>query len=307
MVNPKKSKFEEITTQINNDLQTNINQNLNNGNPIVLHYPNDLGEKGQEAFMIFKIMEPVRLFGGEPKEKKSIALYLPATLRVAYGADYEDFTDYIKQIVNLGQDVLTAGAAVPGGIAGLSEQAYRGTLNLDTLASSLGSAGKALGTEAWHAVGNVAGVLSSDIRRKFQQMDSSLLNPHMAVAFTGVPFRKFEFSFQMMARTEHESFTIREIIREFKKAMHPTIDSSATRRWIYPDNFKIKMFTPVEGNKFLFEIDTCALTSVNVDYAGSGVPSFFSRTGAPVDVRMTLTFQELKVLTSEDFDGDKNY
>ena len=41
---------------------------------------------------------------------------------------------------------------------------------------------------------------------------------------------------------------------------------------------------------------------MDVNYAGSGVPAFFSATGHPVDITVSLKFKELQVLTKEKID-----
>jgi len=298
MTNPKKTTFEEVKTDVDKPDRTNTHASLNNGNPVDLHYPSDLGSLGHESYMTFGIRDSVRLFGGSPKTKKWLALYLPATLRVSYGADYEDFTDHLEQIIDIGRDA----GEIPGKIADLMALSQR---DFPGASSAIGRRGS---REAIMQVGRLGGMLSTDIQRKAEHLVGGIVNPHQAVAFTGVPFRKFQFSFQMMARTRDESFSIREIIREFKRAMHPAVDESITRWWLYPDNFVIKLYTPGGGDEFLFEIEHCVLTGLDVDYAGSGVPSFFTKTGAPVDIRMTLSFQEIKVLTRADFeDAERNF
>jgi hypothetical protein len=307
MVNPKKSTFSEIDTiQFDRDIQSTDLFEKNKSkfnNTSLLKYPNDLGTKGQEAFMMFDIVEPVRLFGGgEAKVMESIALYMPPTLKVQYSADYDEVESSMKRFVagvNTAGDVLADGyeAAINGDMANLGSR----------YGSSAAREGIKLGTGVMDAL------TGSDLSRQAQIQSGVITNPHMAVAFNGIPFREFQFSFQMMAKTSEESFAIREIIRRFKEAMHPDIGGGGLaaaiggRFWYYPLNFRISLYTPVQGRLFMFKIKTCALTDVNVDYAGSGVPSFFRDTGAPVDVRLDLKFKELTVLTRKDFAGDENH
>ena len=87
--------------------------------------------------------------------------------------------------------------------------------------------------------------------------------------------------------------------------MHPGIDAETPGKyWVYPDSFDIRLSTdslfavPNDPSKgYLFQIDNAVLERMSVDYAGSGIPSFFGETGAPVDIRMTLEFKELNILT----------
>jgi len=288
--------FKEISTQVSSRA---IKHNVNDLGA-TLKYPNDLGAKGQgqEAFMIFDIVEPVKLWGGgEVRAGPRIALYLPPTLNTSYGAQYEDVESLIKRMIASGQ----ASSAEVGHL--LREGNY-GAIK-QKLATSVAS-------EAIHAAGGaIDKVTGADLHRQIQIQSGHLINPHMAVAFTGVPFRTFEFQYQMMAREESESFTIREIIRQFKENMHPSIQEgdgrTLGRYWLYPNNFKISFYTPVDGSVSLFRVDTCALTGMDVNYAGSNVPTFFGSNGMPVDIRLTLRFKELRILTKEDFTDEKNF
>jgi hypothetical protein len=122
----------------------------------------------------------------------------------------------------------------------------------------------------------------------------------MSLLFKGMDLRTFGFSFQMMARNKQETENIQNIIKTFKMAMHPGSEDGSARWLNYPDNFNIGLFSP--ANKYLFNFNTCVLTGMDVNYAGSGIPSFFTGTGAPVDLRMNLTFKELSIVTRDDIE-----
>jgi len=265
------------------------------GTELSSRYPLNLGSDGQKAFMTFTVKDSVKLNGVEAEPEDAVALYLPPTLKVGYGAQYEEINDIVAQASALG---LGGVESLKGSLKQLismslpSNSAFMSNINdsIQTLANA------------------ISGISGSNAALQAGIRTGQLLNPHMAVAFTGVEFRNFQFSFQMMARNEAESAAITKIIKFFKKNMHPSIKDAATNRWLlYPKNFDIKLAAPTEGSLHMFEIKTCALTSMNVDYAGSGTPSFFRGSGAPVDIRMDLNFKELVWLTREDFEDGKNY
>jgi hypothetical protein len=54
-------------------------------------------------------------------------------------------------------------------------------------------------------------------------------------------------------------------------------------------------------NVWLNKIARCVLQEINVDYTASGVFSTFNN-GAPTNVNMTLTFQEVELITQEKVD-----
>lgn len=196
-------------------------------------------------------------------------MYMPATLKVRYATQYEE--------ISLDWDRFKAAV---GGVWNSPKR----------------SLGKVLANTA-------SGVTGANFDQGFELANGITVNPHMALLFRGVNFREFQFDFQMMARNEAESNAIQNIIYQFKYHMHPALDANDPQRWLqYPENFTIEFFSPTED--YLFKINNCALQGMEVDYAGSGVPSFFTNTGAPVDIRMSLNFKELAIATKENIEND---
>ena len=73
----------------------------------------------------------------------------------------------------------------------------------------------------------------------------------------------------------------------------------------YPPTFQITFYNGTEVNKFMPKIMPCYLTTVDATYNASG--NSFHRDGSPVEVDMTLSFQETKTLTRYDlFDSGDN-
>ena len=77
--------------------------------------------------------------------------------------------------------------------------------------------------------------------------------------------------------------------------MHPGGGAGAS--WVYPNNFDIYLLSP--SHRYMFNIAQSVLTSMDVDYGGTGATTFFKNTGAPVAIKMSLDFKELSVLTKE--------
>jgi hypothetical protein len=235
-------------------------------------YPLDLGKVGQEPFILFDVRD------WQKKESESmgvIALYMPPTIRSSYKALYSEIRDLAKY----------AGAQAQG-LA--SDMMGRGNMNEGDFITALGL--------------NAANLLGDNLASSLIEFNAKkILNPQMTQAFNGMAFRSFQFDFQLMAKSPKESEAINNIIYAFKYYMHPGASGSLDDSSIfldYPQNFIIKLYTP--ETKYIFSTDRCVLTDVDVDYAGSGVPSFFDRTGAPVDIRLTLRFVEISWLSKED-------
>ena len=63
----------------------------------------------------------------------------------------------------------------------------------------------------------------------------------------------------------------------------------------YPDEFEIEFSKTVAPH--LYQIGRCVLKSFNVSYNGQGVPQFFANTQAPIEVDISLGFQEVHIET----------
>jgi len=227
-------------------------------------YPLNVGQVGQEPYMLFDIRDSI-IQGAPPKG--FITLYMPATISVRYAANYQELSDWSSFSTNSGFGDFGA--------------------SIDTW-SKAGQGLMDLGEFVGHSI------LGGSARAQAEFQGKKLINPHMTQAFTGMSFRQFNFEFNMLAKNKQESEQINNIIYTFKLHMHPNVKDSSgdtSRFFTYPEQFVIGLFSP--NDKYLFKISKCVLTEMNVNYAGSGVPTFFDETGAPVDVRMSLTFNEL--------------
>jgi hypothetical protein len=164
--------------------------------------------------------------------------------------------------------------------------------NAQDLATSYMSA-KAVGTLG----GNVTaeGVLA--------RTTGQVLNPNMELLFQGVQLRSFNFSFNLAPRFQEEALAVKNIIRTFKQSMAAKT-SSGTGAGLFISAPEIFHLTYKSGNKkhpFLHSFKPCALLSMGVDYTGSGVYATYED-ATPVHMKLTLSFQELNPIYSDDYD-----
>jgi hypothetical protein len=244
-------------------------------NKAPLIYPNNLFENGNTAYILFYMkdsaeaansgMSAIDKFAGSNSPPKGrIALYMPPAVKVNYGAKWEEAELKIEMGTSIGKDLYNRR------FAGLGQLAAKGA---DTL---LGG---------------------SEVSNEASFKTKQILDPKNALLFKGVNFRRFQFDFQLMARNAAEAETIRKIIKSFKYAMHPGGTAGGESVWNWPFFFEIYLCTPTRD--YMFNIMNSALEEMDVDYGGSGVASFFRENGAPVDIRLSLQFKELFVLTKE--------
>jgi hypothetical protein len=233
-------------------------------------YPADLNPSTQ-PWVHFEVREAVAVTNNV---LTNFVMYMPPTLKTNYRGKWEDVELTYRQLSDAATDIL----------------------DITNLGTRLGRAGNKI-------LGSITGT------NKLAQAEIEngvMVNPHAALQFKGMQFREFQMEFHMMARNADESGQIQSIIDKFRYHMHPDVEAGAgsvgAKFFLYPDHFNIQLFSP--SDKYLFKFYSCVLENMEVDYAGSSVPSFFTSTGAPVDIRMNLQFKELSVLTKADFESD---
>jgi hypothetical protein len=121
-------------------------------------------------------------------------------------------------------------------------------------------------------------------------------NPNLAVGFNNVPLRSYTFSWRFAPRSVDESQTVADIIFNLKQRMHPLKDNFALR---YPDYCNVELFNGAMKEVLMFK--TSVVTDMRVNYAPSGIPSFFAGSQMPTEIDVSLSFNEIEVFTRDDF------
>jgi len=135
----------------------------------------------------------------------------------------------------------------------------------------------------------------------------AVVNQNVELLFQGVNLRTaFQFTFDLIPRSQSEAEEIKTIIKTFKKEMTPkkgTAGSSGGGFFVKsPNVFKIQYRTGSRPHPFLNNFKPCALTNMSVNYAGSGQYASFTD-ATPVHMILTLQFQELSPIYAEDYQG----
>ena len=134
-------------------------------------------------------------------------------------------------------------------------------------------------------------------------------NPQLELIYSSPVLRRFNFDFRLIPRNETESVIIKDVITAFKRNAAPLVAKEAAggRYMVPPNQFTIEFFkggTATNGNNsndYLFKTKNCVLTSIGVDYAPNGYATF--KNGAPVETRLSLSFQEVEIMDREAIDG----
>ena len=271
-------------------------------------YPPDLDN---EHYMMFRVMRRRRdevLATNEKYEVQSITLPIPSNLQVAQGASYSDTELGAFGAMAAGRidaaDINDATTSLSGAITDLIERSSNAFKTRDTDAAVQAGGLVAPGV-ATAAAGSLAGPIggllalggtAGGVTAGVSVSTGLALNPHLAVVFQGVGFRTHAFNYKFIARNQQESDVIKDIIYSFKYAMLPSY-TAGTLAFQYPDEFEIQFAEAV--SPYLYDIGTCVLESVNVNYNGEGTPLFFENVGAPVSIELQLQFKETQIHTKE--------
>ena len=267
-------------------------------------FPNDLDE---DHYMLFKVMETRRLRKEDESNKKilrTIALPIPGNLQVSYAADYENASlgilgglaggqlrnkDVASGLGSALNDVMNFGADVVS-------DAKEGKISDGAAGLAAAGVGTAVAVKFAGAV--ATGILGGDVLggtvKGVSKSAGISMNPHMAVIFQGVGFKEHAFNFKFIARNEYESRQIQAICKIFRYHMLPSYAHNYLA-FNYPDEFEIEFSKTVAPH--LYQIGRCVLKSFNVSYNGQGVPQFFANTQAPIEVDISLGFQEVHIET----------
>jgi len=266
-----------------------------------LTYPEDLFDH-VGAFIFFNIRSSnikstIPSFG-------EIRLFMPATLRVSYGAQWSEIELPLEKINALGGDVVNKIVNAYQSSGGVGDAVLKEI-------SALADAATAIDykqTGYWgldnYLKKNMPG-LSGELRRNGfippVGDNQATTNPFAAINYNAPSYRQLQLEFDFLARNPDEAEEIRKILKAFKLAMHPakTERGDSAVFWDAPYIFEIYFFTPSATNMFNFK--KSALIGMSVDYGASGIQTFF-KDGQPVHIKTSLEFKELGYLTREDIE-----
>jgi len=285
-----------------------------------LVFPEDIDEEHYIRFDVVDRVKVKSMGSTSTNVKKSIILPVPTQLNPQYTAKYNDQAMGLAGAFSSGQigpgDVVNAvnlGEAMvkqkfndftnffdQDKRASMNEETRKQIENIGAAVFTVGAAGT-IGKLAGGNIGAIIGTAVGGVGTAFQGAMSTAgfaINPHMAVLFDGVGFRSFTFNYRFIPRNPNEANALKEMIRVMQEAMYPSLPKDNRFLFSYPDEFMISLAPKLQETTFKFK--RSVLKDMNVNYNGDGVPRFYDD-GNPVVVDISLTFQEVEILTKEDF------
>jgi len=247
-----------------------------------LTFPNNIGEYWI-SFTFESYVRKVPISSPQSLPSITINLPIPSNLQEQFAMQYSD-----KQL----------------GIAGFLEQNIPAGVNFSDPQSVGKAVGEATGS-TFRQAGNLQGAyylgrtvagLSDSVGSAVDKATGTILNPFQSLVFQGINLRTHSFTYKFSPNDMSENETLRKIIYEFKRRMHPKKDNLLFN---FPDTVKIS-FGKRDNEPYFFK--KCFLESMSVNYAPAGVPSFFKETSLPVEVELSLSLKEIEPMTRNDIE-----
>jgi hypothetical protein len=230
--------------------------------------------------------------------KDVVALYLsdnPSTSYKAYWKDADIGALASDDLLKAASSLRTALTNLGGG-----EFAKAGASAMESVKAALKGASPA--AASYFLKNANKGILGGlgDIQALTESSLGVAVNPFTVQLFKNMGFRTFTFSYVFLPKDEAEFNEVKNIIKTFKKYMHPTRNESTGGVFLgYPAEFEIQYFYRNNENNHLFKIGNCALTDLKVEYGGQDFTTFRAVPGAPSEMKLQLSFTELEVLTAD--------
>jgi len=229
----------------------------------------------------------------------NIIMYMPEDISTGFKANWTG-----KAFTNVGTSLLQSAGAE--GTLGKLEDVAKGAF--EAVDRTLPLAAAAAIRKTVQKVGGDT-LTNDDI---FGGISGAILNPNVELMYGGTDLRNFSLKYKLVPRDFDETVAINQILNTFKRAMLPKLDPGAVMGTTSPGIFKGFIGVPdlcrvafMKGSKEhprLPRYKMCAITAVDVNYTPDGAYATY-KDGQPVAVELTLSFQETKMVFSEEIGG----
>ena len=135
----------------------------------------------------------------------------------------------------------------------------------------------------------------------------------MELLFQGPQLRPFNFMFKMSPRSKEEAYSVKRIIRAFKRNMAPKVNNLFLQS---PNVFKITYIHGSDENsktnthQSINLIKMCSLQNCSIDYTPLQTYMTYDDKDDPqasmVSYNMSLSFSEITPIYQNDYDAEKH-
>ena len=255
--------------------------------------------------LYIKYNESIGGAGDVPKKKsklKDIVLFMPEDIGSQYGANWG--------AAGFGLGMQSFARAI-GGASNAGDWAKNIGDDLNRLGNKLVGGAKIMGYKTAASAMNKALGGNVSANQLMSSVSGTIVNPNVETLYEAPELRGFNLNFKMSARNEDEGLQIRQICKQFKKAMLPkwgggTVGNALTSGALLtvPEICKVRFMTGGKVNPFVSQFKTCAITAVNINNTPDGAWATYE-SGEPVATELSVQFKELKLIFNQEINlGD---
>jgi len=223
-----------------------------------------------------------------------IALYMPAAIAVSDSMGYENAATGIA-------GALYEAGSQGGGRAIVDQAKMADAKALIQKYGAEAAAGIAAVTANIAGAGMIATIVSSGTLlnvaksglNEWQKTSQSSINPREFSLFKAPTIRQFGYNFTFIPESANESRDVVAIIKSFRRTMYP--EMSGLIAYKFPHVYSIEYI----GGNDMIKIPEVALTGANIVYNPNSKSYFKGENNSPTEIQLSLTFQELKPITSD--------
>jgi hypothetical protein len=130
----------------------------------------------------------------------------------------------------------------------------------------------------------------------------TLTNPNTNTVFSGNALRSFTFAFKMVASSADEAELIRKIHSKFRTFTYAAAGGDQNLLLAFPPTWTIRFLNGRgEENSFIPKIYSCYLVSIETSL--NSTTNMFHSGGEPLEVDISVSYQETRVLNRTDIDN----
>ena len=165
----------------------------------------------------------------------------------------------------------------------------------------LAGAADTAATSVVNAAGNLTG--TSNVAGKLLQLAGVAQNPFLTILFNAPVFKRHIFTWTFIPETINDSTVLKFITNKFRYHSLPNLSSYTGKTGLlltYPD-MCVPLLLP---SGFMYDMKTCVIESVIINYAPGDTPAFFPKSNAPNTIQMTLSLLEIAYWLKGDLTND---
>jgi len=136
-------------------------------------------------------------------------------------------------------------------------------------------------------------MIADDVKTNLQIAAGVVTNPHTTLVFDGVNLKQYSLTWRMSPRSLQESEALNRIINTMKMCSHPE-EAFGGYALDYPDLVYVE-FSGTSA-QYLPKFHKSMVNNVMINYGGGNGMTFY-KSGAPVEVEITLSLMEVRIIT----------